>query len=187
VLEIDRHRDAVAGTARILDWVAGDDFLAPRIEVVSRDGVMVIVEQRAAPCPAGTDGDLEMRRESFGHGFVSQDGHRSGTGGVLDGGQPGGVLLIALARPPAGLRSCIRPIDAVGRVVLAGHRIAHAEAGTVLNRQPGVQQARQFDDDEENHQHHGQDQGKLDDRLAAEASPVSPAEQAWTGWHPIHR
>jgi hypothetical protein len=50
-------------------------------------------------------------------------------------------------------------------IELAGHGIADAEACPILNRQPGMQDPRQFDDHEDHDQHDRQDQGELDQAL----------------------
>jgi hypothetical protein len=167
MLEVDGDRDAVARAAGVFVGIALGR-LEDRLVGRPQDEVGIAVTVEVA---AGADGDLEVSRLTGGEAQVAHDRRRSGQGGVVDGRHAGRIFL------RAGIADAARETAAIDRIVFAGHGVADAEARPILDRQVGVQNARQLDDHEDDHQHDRQDQGELDDALTSEA----PAGWCWRG------
>ncbi len=78
--------------------------------------------------------------------IIGQTDDNSG-GLILDGGYACGVG-IGIGGTPGG---------AIGRIVLTGCSVAHAEGCGIFDDDPGIEKAREFDDADNKHQQNRQD------------------------------
>jgi hypothetical protein len=174
VIEVQGDPDQVSGSASILRGDAEQ-------ETVRRDVRAGVGVHSGEPGATRTHRDFEKASDSIGgHKRIGQDAHGSGAGGILDGRDAGHVDFNDLSRPltterrrvavvgPASV--AVGPVHTIQGVEFARDRVANAETSAVLDCQPGVQQARHLNNDEDEQEHDGKHQGEFDNTLAAKAA-----------------
>ncbi len=92
-------------------------------------------------------------------------------GFVFNGREARRVHFLAAMRPSAW-RAVAVQVYAISAIEFAGGGVAHAEAGGVLDDDPGVKQAPKFEHAEQQQEQNRQHQGKLQHALGFALAPL---------------